>query len=489
MPMSEQNYKIFWDEALNQLHEEYKADGRENEFIIWFKMDYVEDTIDSITVSVSSEFMWTQMVSLGYKDAIQNKITELTGQDLTLKYTVVKKVNKKPAVRPQPAPIPVHVYEEPEVKEVYKPEFSIPKQEIKEEPEIQEEKVFSKHPLLREDYTFESFVPGDNSTFAYNVALAVAKNPGRAYNPILIYGGVGLGKTHLMQSIGNKIYSETGDESKICYITAENFTNEFTSTIVNKSTDKFKTKYRKLKVLLLDDIHFFINKPGIQEELFHTFEALSQNNAQMVFTCDRPITELKGIEERLKTRFSSGICLDLQPPNYETRCAIIQKKLNLLNKDIDNQVIEYLAKNVQTNVRDLEGCIKKMLAYSEITKMNLTVEIVQDLLRDTFSQPANGTITVETIQKVVSNHYNISLGDIKSKKRDKKFVIPRQIAIYIAREITEYSFPELGNEFGGRDHTTVMHSYEKVENLLKTDSSLDSTIQMLIREIKDFKRS
>lgn len=504
-PMSEQNYKIFWDEALNQLHEEYKQAGRENEFIIWFKMDYVEDTIDSITVSVSSDFMWSQMVSLGYKDAIQNKITELTGQDLTLKYIVVKKVKQNNIAKApiaQPAQVStqtiqtstsqpqsqIQTTEESVETPKYVPEFSILSEDHPEENEIPEEKVLPKHPLLKENYTFESFVPGENSTFAYNVALAVAKNPGRAYNPILIYGGVGLGKTHLMQSIGNKIYSETGDASKICYITAENFTNEFTSSIVSKSTEKFKAKYRKLKVLLLDDIHFFINKQGIQEELFHTFEALSQINAQMVFTCDRPITELKGIEDRLKTRFSSGICLDLMPPNYETRCAIIQKKLSLLGKSIEPEVIEYIAKNVQTNVRDLEGCIKKMLAYAEITQRTLTIEIAQDLLRDAFSQPVNGSITVETIQKVVANHYNISISDMKSNKRPKKFVIPRQIAIYIARQLTEYSFPELGNEFGGRDHTTVMHSYEKVENLLKTDSSLDSTIQMLIREIKDFKR-
>ena len=208
----------------------------------------------------------------------------------------------------------------------------------------------------------------------------------------------------------------------------------------------------------------------------------------MVFTCDRPITELKAIEDRLSTRFSRGMCIDLMPPNYETRRAILQKKLSLLGKSIPSEVVDYIAKNVQTNVRDLESCLNKMIGYAELLQKPLTIEIAQKELRDTFSQPASGSISIETIQKVVADHYNISLSDIKSKKRNKKFVIPRQIAIYISRQLTEYSFPELGNEFGGRDHTTAMHSYEKVEEQLKTDSSLDTTIQMLIRAIKDYKK-
>lgn len=479
--MNEQNYRVFWEEALKQIHEEYKSKNLEDEFKLWFNMEYVEDTLSEITVSVPSDFMWKTMSDKGYVSDIQNKIQELTGQNISIKYILKPKAEIKSENPVENKEIP---FENNQIKK------NNTDNEIKSNVQFQskEVKTSRKHPQLREDYTFDTFVPGDNSVFAYNASLAVAKNPGKAYNPILIYGGVGLGKTHLMQSIGNYIYNEKGDDVKICYVSAENFTNEFTSSIGNKTIEKFKSKYRKLDVLLLDDIHFLQGKKATQEELFYTFEELYNNKKQMVFTCDRPISELKEIEDRLKTRFSRGMSIDLQPPNYETRKAILEKKLSITGKSIPSDVVDYIAKNVQTNVRDLESCLNKMLGYSELINKNLTIQIAQEQLRDTFSQPSNGSITIETIQKVVAEHYNISLADIKSKKRDKKFVIPRQIAIYISRTITEYSFPELGNEFGGRDHTTAMHSFEKVEEQLKTDSSLNSTIQLLIREIKDYKK-
>ncbi len=492
--MGKQNYKAFWDEALKQIHDEYSEKGLEDEFKIWFNMEYVEDTLTEITVAVRSVFMWTQMVSMGYVAAVQEKIAELLGQDIAINYIVKNRTisadsKAKSSESEKKSSQTAQISDSPEKKE----ENSSLKQNISSDytdlsiiSEIKQ-KPKTKHPQLKEEFTFETFVSGENSAFAYNAALAVAKNPGRAYNPILIYGGVGLGKTHLMQAIGNYIYKERGGQVKICYVSAENFTNEFTSSIRDSSTEKFKAKYRKLDVLLLDDIHFLIGKKQTQEELFHTFEALSQNKAQMVFTCDRPITEIKDIEDRLKTRFTSGMPIDLQPPNYETRRAILQKKLDLLGKEISPEVVDYIAKNAQTNVRDLSACLTKMLGYAELLQKPLTIEIAQKELRDTFSQPTNGSISIETIQKVVANHYNISLSDIKSKRRNKKFVIPRHIAIYISRQLTEFSFPEIGYEFG-KDHTTAMHSYEKVEEQLKTDSSLNSTIQLLIREIKDYKK-
>ena len=239
---------------------------------------------------------------------------------------------------------------------------------------------------------------------------------------------------------------------------------------------------------MIDDIHFLQDKDGTQEELFHTFNALFDNHSQLVFTCDRPITELKNITERLKSRFSLGMNVDIQMPNYETRRAILTQKLHNMGKKIPDDVIDYIAKNVQTNVRDLEASLQKMVAYADLLGKNLTVEIAQQQLRDTFSSPLSGAISVDTIQRVVAEHYNISLSDIKGKKRDRKYVIPRQIALYIARQLTEYSLKELGNEFGGRDHSTAMHSLEKVEDALKTDSQLNSLIQLLIRNIKDYKK-
>lgn len=464
--MSEQNYREVFAEAMTQIHDEYRQSGKESEFMLWFNVNYLKDTISEITVSVASEFMWQQMVSKGNIQKIEAKIYELVGQNIKLAYVIKN---------------------EPKTEN---PKDELPKKSEKSaKPAVQAEQAEKKkHPQLREDYTFENFIPGENSIYAFNAAQAAAKNPGKAYNPILIYGGVGLGKTHLMQAVGNYMHAESGTSYKICYVSAESFGNEFIESIRTKATDKFKNKYRKLDVLLLDDIHFLQGKNSTQEELFYTFNALYDKNCQLVFTCDRPITEMKGIEERLRTRFSRGLNIDLQPPDYETRKAILRKKMEMQKIRIADDVIDLIAKNVQTNVRDLESCLTKMIGYAELVGKNVTIEIAQQLLRDMFSQPLSGTISVETIQRVVADHYNISLSDIKSNKRSTKFVIPRQIAIYIARNLTEYSYPELGSEFGGRDHSTMMHSHDKIENAIKVDSSLDTTIQQLIRDIKDFKK-
>jgi len=482
--MSEHNYKEVWQYAMDQIHDQYKNAGQETEFRLWFNMDYVEDTLSTITVAVASEFLWQSMINKGNIDKISKKICDLTGQSKIEINCIIKNssvYNSSVSISSQTDENTIRPQEQKKESRVHASQPVHIGETVTDRPQ-------KKHPQLQEDYTFDTFVPGDNSIYAYNASIAVAKNPGKAYNPILLYGGVGLGKTHLMESIGNYIYQQKGDKVKICYVSAESFTNEFTSSIGNRTIDKFKSKYRNLDVLLLDDIHFLQGKEMTQEELFHTFNALHDSNSQMVFTCDRPITELKGITERLSSRFSNGLCIDLQPPNYETRHAILLKKLEILGKTIPDDVIDYIAKNVVTNVRDLESALTKMIGYSELINKKLTIEIAQQQLRDTFSSPLSGTISIETIQKVVADHYGISVSDIKNKKRDRKFVIPRQIALYIARELTEYSFPELGNEFGGRDHTTAMHSYEKIESQLKTDSSLNSLIQLLIKNIKDYKK-
>ena len=470
--MSGQNFKVFWDEALKQIHDEYKKNNQEDTFKIWFKMVYEseDDSLNQINVSVPSAFMWDQMVNFGFIEKIQNKVFELSGQKILISHNISQ--NFTPVEEENDSPVYVSS----------KPVTFAESKSSENEP-----KIVRNHPQLNDKFTFDSFVYDDVSTFAYNVALAAAKNPGTAYNPILIYGGVGLGKTHLMQAIGNYIH-KNDEDAKICYVSAENFTNEFTTSLLNKTQDKLKAKYRSMDVLLLDDIHFLVDKPKVQEEVFYTFEALFNKKRQLVFTCDRPISELKGIEERLRTRFTRGISINLQIPGYETRCAILQKKIQELEESVPQEVIDYIAKNVQTNIRDLEGCLTTITAYKKLVGKQITVEMCQEHLRDYFSQPYSGSITVDHIIKVVANHYNISLNDIKSDKRTKKILFPRQVAIYIARNLTEFSFPELGDEFGGKDHTTIMHSYSKIENAIKTDSSLNSTIQILIREIKDSKK-
>lgn len=474
--MSSQNYKDFFEEAIKQIREEMNANNQSDEFTLWFNMDYVEDTLSQITVSVSSEFMWIQMNSKKYVQRLEDKINELTGQQISITH-IVK--NKQTVSVPKKEPLP-----EPETKTTINEPEIIHQVEKKSEPT---ENSHKKHPQLNENFTFETFVPGENSIYAYNASISAAKNPGKAYNPILIYGGVGLGKTHLMQALGNFIYSNN-EKSKIAYTSAENFTNEFTASLKNQTIDNFKKKYRSLDVLLLDDIQFLEGKEGTQEELFHTFNSIYDKNGQIVFTSDRPIKELKGFTERISSRFSRGLNVDLQPPNYENRLAIIQKKLELLHKSIPQDVIEYIAKNCQTNVRDIESCITKSIGFAELVGKPLTVEIAQNQLRDTINDPYSGTITIENIQKVVAEHYNVSVSDLKSKKKDRKFVIPRQISIFICCSLTEYSTTEIGNEFGGRDHTTIMHARDKVESLLKTDSSMNSTVNLLIRATKDFRK-
>lgn len=474
--MSSQNYKDFFEEAIKQIREEMNSNNQSDEFTLWFNMDYVEDTLSQITVSVSSEFMWIQMNSKKYVQRLEDKINELTGQQISITH-IVK--NKQTVSVPKKEPLP-----EPETKPTINEPEIVHQVEKKSEPT---ENSHKKHPQLNENFTFETFVPGENSIYAYNASISAAKNPGKAYNPILIYGGVGLGKTHLMQALGNFIYSNN-EKPKIAYTSAENFTNEFTASLKNQTIDNFKKKYRSLDVLLLDDIQFLEGKEGTQEELFHTFNSIYDKNGQIVFTSDRPIKELKGFTERISSRFSRGLNVDLQPPNYENRLAIIQKKLELLHKSIPQDVIEYIAKNCQTNVRDIESCITKSIGFAELVGKPLTVEIAQNQLRDTINDPYSGTITIENIQKVVAEHYNVSVADLKSKKKDRKFVIPRQISIFICCSLTEYSTTEIGNEFGGRDHTTIMHARDKVESLLKTDSSMNSTVNLLIRATKDFRK-
>lgn len=472
--MSEYNYKEVWNYAMEQISQEYKQLNQEAEFKLWFNIEYVEDTIDTIKVLAPSEFMWNRMVEKGNISKICEKIKEISGQQ---NITIVSEISNK-----------VISNEPKEEIEQQKIESTQEVENIQTSKNVETKKIISKNITLNKNFTFETFIPGEGSDFAYKAAQAVAEEPGIKYNPILFYGGVGLGKTHLMQAIGNKISELKNDSLKITYLQAETFANEYINSINSKTTDKFKSKYRNLDILLLDDIHFLGGKEGTQEELFYTFNALKAKNAQMIFTCDRPISELKGIKDRLRNRFSNGLCIDITPPNYETRRAILLKKLQLMNKTIPEDVIDFIAKNIETNVRDLESALTRLIGYSELIEKSISIEIAQEQLRDIFSSPTAGNISIESIQKVVSDNYQISVSDLKGKKRDKKFTVPRQIALYIAKEITEYTYSELGIEFGGRDHSTVMHSCEKIKELITTDASLNSKIKLLIRDIKEFKK-
>lgn len=476
--MSERIYEEAWEYTMKVLHDLYKSQNKEDEFKLWFNMNYIEDTIDTITVSVASSFLQQTMQKKGNFDIVLKKLKEITGQeDIRLNCIVVKEELSESKKSES-------LNDEKPSKKSVEPETSSSNSNSAEN----KKENFKKHQLLQEEYTFDTFIPGDNSNFAYNASIAVAKNPGKQYNPILLYGGSGLGKTHLMQAIGNYIYNNGGEKLKICYVSAETFTNEFTVSIKEGKTNAFKNKYRNLDVLLLDDIHFLQNKEQTQEELFYTFNALHEKKAQMVFTCDRPIKEIKNMAVRLVSRLANGLCIDLQPPSYETRVAILQKKIDLMDKTLSQDIVEYIAKNIETNVRDLEAALNKVFGYADLVEKKPDLEITKHLLKDVMDSGSNESISIDVIQKVISDNYQISVADLKGKKRDKKFVIPRQIAIYVARELTEMAYTDIGNEFGGKDHSTIMSAYNKIAEQIKIDSSLESKIQLYIREIKEYKK-
>jgi chromosomal replication initiator protein len=336
---------------------------------------------------------------------------------------------------------------------------------------------------MRDDFTFDRYVIGDNNAFAANAAIAISKNPGKAYNPFLIYGGSGLGKTHLMQAIGNHIHNNS--ENEVIYTTSEDFLNEFFLSIGNKTTNQFKNKFRDTDVLLIDDIQFFQGKEKVQEELFHTFNALMNSKKQLVFTCDRPPSELKKFDERLRSRVGS-LAFDLQPPRYEERCVILKKTAENKNADIPNEVIDLVSKNISSNVRDLIAALEILIAYTKLMKKPVTVEIAQQQLKSIFYAPKQANLSIDIIIRVTAEYFGLTPNDLKGKKRSQNIVFARQLAMYIGRELTEFSTTELGQEFGGKDHTTVMHSIDKIKGKKLADPTLESTIDSIKMSIKEF---
>jgi chromosomal replication initiator protein len=338
---------------------------------------------------------------------------------------------------------------------------------------------------LNPRYTFDTFVVGKNNNLAHAASLAVAESPGEIYNPLFIYGGVGLGKTHLMQSIANFILQKNPN-ARVLYVTSENFTNELIDAIRNKnnySTTEFRNKYRNNDVLLIDDIQFIIGKESTQEEFFHTFNALYEAKKQIIISSDKPPKDFETLEERLKSRFEWGLTVDIQSPDYETRMAILRKKEELDNINIDNEVIQYIASNVKSNIRELEGSLTKIVAMSKLDHKEINLDLAQEVLKDLISPDAPPEITPQLIIQVVSEHFNLSELDIAGQKRNKEVVYPRQIAMYLCREMTDAPLQQIGNCLGGRDHTTIIHGAEKISTDLKTRPELQNTVDILKKKI------
>ena len=332
--------------------------------------------------------------------------------------------------------------------------------------------------------TFETFVIGPGNRFPHAASLAVAEAPAEAYNPLFIYGGVGLGKTHLMQAIGHNVL-ETNPEMKVLYTSSEKFTNEFIQSIRQNESDKFREKYRNIDILLIDDIQFIQNKEQTQEEFFHTFNELHQANKQIVISSDRPPKEISKLEDRLRSRFEWGLIVDITPPDYETRMAILQKKTEEENLDIPTEALTYIANQIQTNIRELEGALNRVNAFSKLQNEPITTELTATALKDLISTPKTKKITIQDIQKVVGDYYSVRIEDFSAKKRTKSIAYPRQIAMYLSRELTDFSLPKIGEEFGGRDHTTVIHAHDKIAKDMQDDPTFKHEVENLEKEVRN----
>jgi len=326
--------------------------------------------------------------------------------------------------------------------------------------------------------TFDTFVVGSNNSFAHAAALAVAQAPGKSYNPLFLYGGVGLGKTHLLHAIGQYV-TRHKKTARVSYVSSEKFTNEFIDAIQNNQLVRFRKKYRQTEVLLMDDIQFLSGKERIQEEFFHTFNALHESHRQIVLTCDRTPNEIQNLEQRLMSRFEWGLITDLQPPDVETRVAILQKKAKLMGVELPAEILNFLAERIRTNIRRLEGALIRVASYASLTGKKLTLEVVENMLRDVLHEESRCVISIDVIQKKVAEHFDIRLADMTSKRRPENIAFPRQIAMFLARHMTESSLNVIGEAFGGRDHGTVLHACRQVKDRMEIDPQVRQAVQYL----------
>jgi chromosomal replication initiator protein len=337
--------------------------------------------------------------------------------------------------------------------------------------------------ILNPRYTFDNFVVGSSNRHAHAYSLAVAKSPAKTYNPLFIYGGVGLGKTHLIQAICHYARKHNTEKLQICYLPSERFTNELIEAIQHHSTSNFRQKYRNVDILVIDDIHFIAGKESTQEEFFHTFNVLYDAHKQIIISSDRPPKEIANLQERLVSRFGWGLTTDIQPPDLETRVAILKKKIEREPVIVPDEVVFFIAQLIKTNIRELEGALVRIIAYSLLEEKPITLDLAKEVLKELLKEPQK-LITVDFIQRCVVEEFALSLHELKTKRRNKNIVLPRQVAMYLSRELTDLSLPEIGDSFGGKDHTTVLHSYNKIKGLVNTNKPLKDRIDRIIKVIQ-----
>lgn len=418
----------------------------------WFSsLKIAEEAPDTIIIETPDEFFKNWIIE-HYRPLIEDKIAQISSQKINLKFSVIH-------------------YDSPKI--LSKPIVQIPTNE-------EDNKNLSPH--LNPRFSFENFVIGPSNRFAFSACLAVAESPAKAYNPLFIYSPVGLGKTHLMQSITHQIIKKH-PQSKCCYISSERFTNELIDAIQHRMTAHFRKKYRDIDVLLIDDIHFLAGKESTQEEFFHTFNTLHNNRKQIIISSDRQPKEIAKLEERLRSRFAWGLITDIQPPDFETRVAILRKKMERELVSIPDDVINFIAEQITTNIRELEGALIRVLAYSLLEEKTINLAIAQIVLKDMI-KGTEKQIEVADIQQKVADYFKITCSEMKAKRRNRNIIIPRQIAMYLSRQLTNYSLPEIGSFFGGKDHTTVLHSFKKIEQELLKNEKTKSIIEKLTAELK-----
>src|SRR5580765_5628933 len=422
---------------------------------LWFApLRAHEQENNSIVLEVANDFceVWLKDNYLGL---LQDVLAVASGRQLEIQFRVA---STAPA---SAAPVQATVALKTKAEEVL--------------PERQE-------PSFNPKNTFDSFVVGNNNNFAYSAALAVAQAPGKSYNPLYLYGGVGLGKTHLLHAIGQYVPANKKG-ARVAYVSSEKFTNEYIDGIQNNQLARFRKKYRQTDVLLIDDIQFLAGKERIQEEFFHTFNALHEAHKQIVLTCDRPASEIHNLEHRLVSRFEWGLMTDLQPPDVEMRLAILRKKAQIMGVELSEEILGFLANRIRTNIRRLEGALVRVASYAALTGKSLSLELVESLLREVLHEEVRFSISIEAIQKKVAEHFDIRMADMTSKRRPENIAFPRQIAMFLARSMTECSLTVIGEAFGGRDHGTVLHACRLVRDRMEVDANVRQVVSYLEKQL------
>ncbi|PXW89816.1 chromosomal replication initiator protein DnaA [Streptohalobacillus salinus] len=449
-----ENIEELWDNTLLQIKEKVSKPS----FDTWLKNTKADQlTDDTLIVSAPNEFA-RDWLENRYTNLISEAIFEVTGAKLKTKFIIPENEQKE--------------------LDKLQPQVKVPR------PRDDDDNQLSKS-MLNNKNTFNTFVIGSGNRFAHAASLAVAEAPAKAYNPLFIYGGVGLGKTHLMHAIGHYVLDHNPN-AKVVYLSSEKFTNEFINSIRDNKAENFRSKYRNVDVLLIDDIQFLAGKEQTQEEFFHTFNTLHEENKQIIISSDRPPKEIPTLEDRLRSRFEWGLITDITPPDLETRIAILRKKAKAEGLEISNEVMLYIANQIDTNIRELEGALIRVVAYSSLTNQDIDASLAAEALKDIIPNQRPKVITIGQIQELVAERYNIRLDEFAAKKRTKSVAFPRQIAMYLSRELTDFSLPKIGEEFGGRDHTTVIHAHDKIARMISEDQLLSRDIEDIKERLKTF---